>query len=672
MFGSNRGTRNRYRSKRSVSASALRQPQRDVPTHLITNWTRTKIVLVTIGALLLATTTLLPVFILESTSMSGSQNSNSFKAPVSLHNLVEKSINLEQEYKDKGLSFWSKAKKSLHVHVPGEPITSQQQHVNEHSEDAPKDHGVRGDATNKASSKSKKTTGKESTIENEHVDTGNGEGIAIVTTTKAAKTKQKQQQLARGVSGLPMSQTPALIGARPGHIDCDVDVDDIVYWNDPQGTRDQEFKSPFATPPEHYLTFEPDPGGWNNIRMSMEIIFVLAAVTGRTLVLPPKAPFYLLGMGKENARSFGIFYELSHPEFRKKINIITMEEFLRREGTGILNLSEEQVEEAMPIAEMCLHKTDSEIFCDHLYEHLRKAGVQPDMEAATNCYVFDVDHFQGKNVSAEVKNRVARFCGSKREAVYYDKAHHEPRLIHWDASAKTHRLLNHFYSFLFFTDPAIDNVYKRFVRDFFHYKDEIYCAAGKIVHALNEEGKSWSSLHVRRGDLQYKKVKLSAEEWYANTKEIWNEGEILFIATDERNKTFFDPIKQHHEVRFLDDYWDSAKLGDLDSYFLGMIDTIVASHGRAFAGTWFSTFTGYINRMRGYLGHPMKNSWYSWPERKDAMQEYEFPEGNYPAREWPIGWVAIDGDEVIEHEGAPVIEQAREEPNLGEQKVGEH
>ncbi len=51
--------------------------------------------------------------------------------------------------------------------------------------------------------------------------------------------------LARGVSGLPMSETPSLIGAKRGHIECEVDVDQLVYWNSPQGDRDMEFKSPF-------------------------------------------------------------------------------------------------------------------------------------------------------------------------------------------------------------------------------------------------------------------------------------------------------------------------------------------------------------------------------------------------------------------------------------------
>ena len=33
----------------------------------------------------------------------------------------------------------------------------------------------------------------------------------------------------------------------------------------------------------HYLTFEPDGGGWNNIRMSMETVLGMAIATGRVL-----------------------------------------------------------------------------------------------------------------------------------------------------------------------------------------------------------------------------------------------------------------------------------------------------------------------------------------------------------------------------------------------------
>lgn len=52
--------------------------------------------------------------------------------------------------------------------------------------------------------------------------------------------------VARGVAGRPASETPALDGASRAHIECDINVDSLAYWNDPQGTRDVNFKSPFA------------------------------------------------------------------------------------------------------------------------------------------------------------------------------------------------------------------------------------------------------------------------------------------------------------------------------------------------------------------------------------------------------------------------------------------
>ena len=49
----------------------------------------------------------------------------------------------------------------------------------------------------------------------------------------------------------------------------------LAYWNSPQGKRDQEFMSPFTVNQTlgktKYVTFEADGGGWNNVRMSMEV-----------------------------------------------------------------------------------------------------------------------------------------------------------------------------------------------------------------------------------------------------------------------------------------------------------------------------------------------------------------------------------------------------------------
>ena len=66
-------------------------------------------------------------------------------------------------------------------------------------------------------------------------------------------------------------------------------VQEMVYWEDIPS--DSDYESPFKVKKKgevKYMTFEPDGGGWNNIRMAMETVVVMAHATGRTLVMPPE------------------------------------------------------------------------------------------------------------------------------------------------------------------------------------------------------------------------------------------------------------------------------------------------------------------------------------------------------------------------------------------------
>lgn len=404
-------------------------------------------------------------------------------------------------------------------------------------------------------------------------------------------------------------------------------------------------------------TFAPDRGGWNNVRMSMEIIFLFAAATNRTLVLPPKEPLYLLHHDTaDKYRGFADFFPIHTAEFQRRVKVISMKEFLEREGTTRLPIPEENRTAVMGAADHCDKRAASTAACAPIWDYLAATGVNPQVDALNTCLVFDEAMYNGQEPTNSVQSHVNEVCGEKRRVMYWDKTKNEPLLLHFHANEKKYRLLTHFYGMIKFTDPAIDNHYKRFVRDFLHYHDTIYCAAGKIVQAVQKEGMSrgfqldaeggggYSALHVRRGDLQYKKVKISALEWYENTKEIWQPNEILYIATDERDKSFFDDLAKHHDLRFLDDYWDMADLGQLDPNYMGMIDTIVASRGRAFAGTWFSTFSGYITRLRGYYGMSMMDTWYSFLPKKTAVHEWKLVNDFAYAYEWPDGWIGIDAD----------------------------
>jgi len=201
-----------------------------------------------------------------------------------------------------------------------------------------------------------------------------------------------------------------------------------------------------------------------------------------------------------------------------------------------------------------------------------------------------------------------------------------------------------------FTDPAIDNYMKRLIRDFIHYHDNLYCTAGKIIQSLQEDGKKrgfqiddegsggYSTLHIRRGDLQFKESRISAEQWYETTRKLWQLNEILYISTDEKNKTFFEPLAKHHDLRFLDDYTEEVGLSKLDNHFMGMIETIVSARGRLFVGTWHSTFSSYIMRLRGYYGMSKVSNYYNYRPRLLWMHKWVYPSGNYAAREFPVAW----------------------------------
>jgi GDP-fucose protein O-fucosyltransferase len=425
----------------------------------------------------------------------------------------------------------------------------------------------------------------------------------------------------------------------------------------------------------------------------MEIVFVLAVITGRTLVLPASFSMYLLNKKKNNgvpmARSFGDFFPLDKIR-RRGVPIISMHEFLLAQEGNLLpsplsssfrldDTNETIVVNRTTLLESALHcenRKRADYSCYGLYELLNRVGYNPNV-TDEKCVMFDEQAYGSGNnnnnsnknePSAKAQEMVAQICGN-RPVVYWSRdISSQHQLLYLPAMEQKYRLLTHFYGLLHFSNATVDNYTKRFVRDNLHYHDEIYCAAGKIVQALQEEGRRrrrgnearnssgeeefsyYSALHIRRGDLQFKEVKIPASEWYENTKELWRENEILYVATDERNKTFFDDLAQHYELRFLDDYWNMAGLDQLDPDYMGMVDTIVASRGRLFCGTWYSTFSGYINRLRGYHGLSMKDSWYSFLPRKTALHEWAIVNKSAYAFEWPDGWIGIDGDSFPAHD----------------------
>ena len=89
------------------------------------------------------------------------------------------------------------------------------------------------------------------------------------------------------------------------------------------------------------------------------------------------------------------------------------------------------------------------------------------------------------------------------------------------------------------------------------------------------------------------------------------------------------------------------------SFYSYRSDQLIASRGRQFFGCWHSTFTGFINRMRGYHSQNEKaegwekglllNTYYYVPhEALKAMHRYAPLTGASFNRENPTSWRNLD------------------------------
>jgi GDP-fucose protein O-fucosyltransferase len=358
-------------------------------------------------------------------------------------------------------------------------------------------------------------------------------------------------------------------------------TNEMVYWRDIP--NDAKYVSPFFNPQDEpkYLTFEPDEGGFNNIRMAFETAVIMAVATGRILVLPPKQQLYLL-WNSENAEGvqgsqestfgFSDFYHLlsiekEHTITGNALRLMSMEEFLKREAvTGRLRDKTGQV--AFPPE----NRTDWTNVGSNfgafrggpggaLWTFLRSTAVPLEwnydecvvgvpsgpgaeqVEAVRNSLqqvqeldaeiakgmrdrpVWEVAEkrfhsFDGNPtpVNGTAAQRLAELLSYRKNICVYDERLQAAPVVHQKGEQNSgHRMLIHFYAFYFFQDWKQDVWMKRFIRDHLRYIDEIQCAAARIVQAIRvkakefnaagnrtSDGDSFDSMHVRRGDFQYK------------------------------------------------------------------------------------------------------------------------------------------------------------------------
>jgi len=473
---------------------------------------------------------------------------------------------------------------------------------------------------------------------------------------------------------------------------------EMVYWRT-NVPKDKRFHSSYATPNRtQYLVFQPDEAGFSNVRMSFETVVALAKATGRTLVLPPKTRLAQLKADPPPVRSYYLtdFFDVSD------IPMISFQEFLEQKAmTG--QLRDKSGSAVLP--------PENRTNWDGLIGNSQNAGLgqavalwnyisstvmnidwQRDQcfvgfttredhnmdEIRQNLHAIFDDDVQNKigprtrieqytgqpiPVDAGPRRRMREMIAERRKLCTYNQTMMEAdSLFVTGLEATGSRPLVQFYAYFFFDDWQQDLQMKRFVRDHLRFADHLQCAAARIVVAIreiarkngNDDG-AFDSMHVRRTDFAlfnvYKDSLIHAEKLVE--QQFFSEGRTVYIATDEKNSSFFDPFREHYNPLFLKDFM--YLLEGVDANFYGMIEQLVIARGDKFVGTFYSTFSAYVNRIRGYHalkskapGHDVGalNSEYlgGTGQYRDVMKKYLAVHSNVWTREWPSAWRDIDHD----------------------------
>ena len=402
-----------------------------------------------------------------------------------------------------------------------------------------------------------------------------------------------------------------------------------------------------------YILFDVDLGGFNNIRMQFEYMALMAAITGRKLVLPAPSPWYLINWGPitregdiDGVSNHGEFFDLA--ALNQYVNVITTDEFIRRErdelsipsgfsGFGIFNLENERAGDRKEIRKL---------WKSWLSDNARLMPWNP-----LNNLIFYPDIASVMHSTIRPDERFIDF----RNPVWFDSDILESPVLYFPVDqANGYRQLGQVSSLVAFADQHDERYIRWLLKHAIRYVPCLFEIAQAIIDQLGKF--QYSSLHLRRNEIQFKASRSDPATTAANISRVLKPGEPLYLSTDETDESFFADLRQQRPVyRFS----DLASLPGLSSNFLdniphkliGCVEQLICSGGRVFVGTPHSSFSNYISRIRGYTNAPDLTEYSHTQLAEVKSRRLGFIErslrGKDYLREDPVLWEEADEEEPI-------------------------
>lgn len=227
------------------------------------------------------------------------------------------------------------------------------------------------------------------------------------------------------------------------------------------------------------------------------------------------------GKGEQKAHSFMDFFPFER--IQRRMPVISMEDFLAREGvTGHLHRNDSSLPLYPPgnktaflgmarderlslwaylrqIAACPKWKSLEEFLIIPAHPSNRKSDGNSNLNHTESAFDFKLNFKRNANFNINLTPALRAYAAN-RTGLVYDSYWQEQQVIHFISKPEWgYRLLEHFYTFLYFEDASVAAYAKRFVRDSVHYVREMMCKAAPIVQALLAEGNgSYVAFHIRR------------------------------------------------------------------------------------------------------------------------------------------------------------------------------
>lgn len=164
------------------------------------------------------------------------------------------------------------------------------------------------------------------------------------------------------------------------------------------------------------------------------------------------------------------------------------------------------------------------------------------------------------------------------------------------------RLLTPFYAQIY-APPVIRRHMTAYVRDrvrHYAYAPEL---AARIADGLHDR---YFSVVVRRNEFitpaAYPQADICIEQIEAVIAERAPPGSLLVVATDEINRNFFRHLARRYRCVFARDLVTAVCPPGLTRWQISCVEQNLCALGESYVGTRLSTFSAYVNRIRGYIG----------------------------------------------------------------------